>query len=175
MRGRLLKTCRLAPHPGFPPRAVEAVTVTIERDGADWSLAYRVTGGALRVLATDPPVRTDGLWRTTCFELFVRPEGGEGYQEFNFSPSTAWAAYAFTGYRTGLTDLPLDQPVIVPLHDGIDVVLTLPNQSGRLATTAVIEEEDGTKSYWALAHPPGKPDFHHPDCFALELSAAGEP
>ena len=27
-------------------------------------------------------------------------------------------------------------------------------------------------SYWALAHPPGKPDFHHPDCFALELPAA---
>jgi hypothetical protein len=23
-----------------------------------------------------------------------------------------------------------------------------------------------------LAHPPGKPDFHHSDCFALELPAA---
>jgi hypothetical protein len=39
------------------------------------------------------------------------------------------------------------------------------------AITAVIEEADGTKSYWALNHPPGKPDFHHPDCFALELPA----
>ena len=38
---------------------------------------------------------------------------------------------------------------------------------------AVIEEKDGTKSYWALAHPPGdKPDFHDPACFALELPAA---
>ena len=24
-----------------------------------------------------------------------------------------------------------------------------------------------------LAHPPGKPDFHHPDCFALTLEARG--
>src|SRR3546814_9971873 len=41
----------------------------------------------------------------------------------------------------------------------------------RVALSAVIEETDGTKSYWALRHPPGKPDFHHPDCFALALGA----
>ena len=33
--------------------------------------------------------------------------------------------------------------------------------------SAILEEEDGTISYWALAHAPGRPDFHHPDCFAL--------
>lgn len=38
--------------------------------------------------------------------------------------------------------------------------------------SAVIEEADGMRSYWALAHPPGDPDFHHPDCFRLELPAA---
>jgi hypothetical protein len=33
-----------------------------------------------------------------------------------------------------------------------------------------LEEQDGTKSYWALAHPPGdKPDFHDPACFAAHL------
>jgi hypothetical protein len=42
-----------------------------------------------------------------------------------------------------------------------------------LGLSAVIEEKDGTKSYWALAHPPGdKPDFHHLDCFAVELPPA---
>lgn len=39
----------------------------------------------------------------------------------------------------------------------------------QIGLSAVIEEMDGTKSYWALAHPAGKPDFHHPDCFTLEL------
>ena len=42
----------------------------------------------------------------------------------------------------------------------------------RLGLAAVVEENDGRISYWALAHPPGKPDFHHPDCFRLELPAA---
>ena len=36
---------------------------------------------------------------------------------------------------------------------------------------AVIEENDGRLSYWALRHAPGKPDFHHPEAFALELPA----
>lgn len=38
-----------------------------------------------------------------------------------------------------------------------------------LAITAVIEESDGTKSYWALAHPAGKPDFHAAESFALSV------
>jgi hypothetical protein len=41
--------------------------------------------------------------------------------------------------------------------------------------SAVIEETNGRKSYWALCHPPGKPDFHHPDCFALELPPPSAP
>jgi hypothetical protein len=48
-------------------------------------------------------------------------------------------------------------PIDVPWHLGL---------------SAVIEERNGRISYWALRHPPGKPDFHHPDCFALELPAA---
>ena len=45
-------------------------------------------------------------------------------------------------------------------------------RSWRLGLSAVIEDTNGHKSYWALAHPPGKPDFHHADCFAYELSPA---
>jgi hypothetical protein len=40
----------------------------------------------------------------------------------------------------------------------------------RIGLSAVIEERNGAKSFWALAHPPGDPDFHHDDCFALELA-----
>ena len=39
-----------------------------------------------------------------------------------------------------------------------------------LGLSAVLEEKDGTKSYWALAHPdPEKPDFHDPGCFVAHL------
>jgi hypothetical protein len=39
----------------------------------------------------------------------------------------------------------------------------------QMSLTAVIEETNGRKSYWALAHAAGKPDFHHKDGFILEL------
>ena len=39
----------------------------------------------------------------------------------------------------------------------------------RLALSAVVEADDGTLSYWALRHPPGRPDFHHADGFVLRL------
>jgi hypothetical protein len=38
--------------------------------------------------------------------------------------------------------------------------------------SAVVKETSGRQSYWALAHPSGKPDFHHSDCFALEVPQA---
>ena len=41
--------------------------------------------------------------------------------------------------------------------------------TGPIGLCAVIERWDGAISYWALAHPSDKPDFHHPESFALEL------
>jgi hypothetical protein len=49
------------------------------------------------------------------------------------------------------------------------------NAAWRLGLSAVIEEVGGDISHWALAHPPGKADFHHSDCFTLELPAAWRP
>jgi hypothetical protein len=58
----------------------------------------------------------------------------------------------------------------------LDRLSALPRDaSWRLALSAVIEETNGNKSYWALAHPSGKPDFHHKDGFAYELTPAVHP
>jgi len=45
----------------------------------------------------------------------------------------------------------------------------LTQSAARVGLSAVIEESDGTKSYWALAHGSDKPDFHDPDCFVARL------
>jgi hypothetical protein len=145
----------------------------------EWS----VTPSAQLVLPPEQaPVRTDGLWRTTCFEAFLRPAEREAYLEFNFSPSFAWAAYGFERYREGNYPLPQRVDPEIWLSPGDAYThLTAEFEVGQSLSgatlvnlSAVIEERDGTKSYWALAHPPeGPPDFHHPACFVLELPPPG--
>lgn len=121
------------------------------------------------------PERADDLWKTTCFELFVRPSGSDGYFELNFSPSFQWAAYEFTGYRQGRRAMEiLDPGIWLSQPEGwfflaVEGLPDFPAAALKIGLSAVIEEKDGTKSYWALMHPPGEPDFHHPDCFLLDL------
>lgn len=176
----------LVPHPDMPPNSISAVDVDLLIDpGDDILLRYLVTGPDLLLPEWKSPARADGLWQTTCFELFLGFPDSDGYFEFNFSPSTEWAAYEFEAYRTGGRPMTLSlEPHVernpepeegegdtYPIEVQFDLS-DLPNVSLLMGLTAVIEEKDGTKSYWALAHPPGAPDFHHKDCFALELPAA---
>jgi len=167
----------LLPHPDHPPAAVRGVTVALRMtDGGDVLLTYTIDG-AERVVMPErtSPARCDGLWKTTCFELFLMFDDEEHYVEFNFSPSGAWAAYAFDGYRDGMAELPRDiVPHVERMRDGVTVDCDLgglPHGELLLSLTAVIEEEGGRRSFWALAHPPGTPDFHHRDCFAARLPA----
>ncbi|MES1201612.1 MAG: DOMON-like domain-containing protein [Pseudomonadota bacterium] len=166
----------LIPHPDTPSTAVTGIEVEVECVGDGFTLSYWVVGDMEAVRWPDPaaPARTDGLWQHTCLELFIQHPGGPGYDEFNFSPSSQWAAYRFTGYRAGMHNLELAAPnIALDLSDDtflITVELVTPSPVGaRAAISAVIEETSGAKSYWAVAHAPGKPDFHHADSFALEL------
>ncbi len=121
---------------------------------------------------------TDGLWQGTCFEAFLTEEGQPDYTEFNYAPDGRWACYQFDDYRSLLRPDELAPWEMVAERSDTHYALRVepgifPDTGSKLALSAVIEELDGTKSYWALAHPPGKPDFHHPDCFALTLAAPG--
>ena len=139
-------------------------------------LRFVVLGG-IGDLALPPPApsaRADRLWEHSCFEAFLGDEQGEGYAELNVSPSGEWAGYRFSGYRADRREAALPPPRVevdrLPERLELRVALRLkPGGRRRLGLSAVIEQKDGRKSYWALAHPPGAPDFHHPACFALEL------
>ena len=171
-------THRLIAHPASPPRGIDAVDVRMfETDAGELMLRYLVNG---REALAVPPFagmgRADELWKTTCFELFVRDADGAGYREFNFSPSQRWAAYRFNGYRAGMRDLDMGhEPAIRPEEGDQLFVLTVSLDAAILdgadavGLTAVIEEHCGRKSYWALAHGRDEPDFHDPACFALPL------
>src|SRR3954469_573735 len=172
----------LSAHPDAPPDAVRFVTVQIVRDRGGLQLRYVVEGDPARLVLppAQEPCRSDGLWQTTCFELFLRDEG-ESYREFNFSPSGRWAAYRFRAYREGREPLGVDSPPVIgsstePFGLLLSVLVRVDVQpNARLGLSAIIEETGGRKFYWALAHPRGDPDFHHRDCFALDLPPAESP
>ena len=175
-----MQTHLLVPHPARPPIGVTAVEARWGVVGSWLQLRWRVEGAAGVLL---PPFtgrrRADDLWRTTCCELFVQPQGGAAYTEFNFSPSESWAAYAFADWREGMAPHQVSHdPVITPRPGRnlliVDVALPLadlPPLPAALSVTMVIAEEGGALSYWAMAHgDPAAPNFHHPACFAASLA-----
>lgn len=174
-------------HPGTPCRYVRAVSASVQRmpDGA-LALAFALEGllDRLRIPPPGIPRRGERLWEHTCFEVFIGQKDALPYHEFNVAPSGEWAVYAFDRYREGMAHEPDQAPTITVRRatDRIELAATLrldglPGRLAsaplRLALAAVIEDEAGERSYWALRHPPGKPDFHHPAAFALELAPAG--
>ncbi|HXV47604.1 MAG TPA: DOMON-like domain-containing protein [Candidatus Binatia bacterium] len=175
----------LACSKNMPNPIVREIEVTLA-----WSEAhalvvtYRLSADTRQLCIPDSAGsrRVNGLWQHTCFEVFVRVKDSPAYYEFNFSPSGEWAAYGFRAYRDGG---PLDDAVGAPdisvqtfpdqlkLAAAIRLAQFLSVQPGmllRLGLSAVVEASDGTLSYWALNHPAAKPDFHHPDSFALVLA-----
>jgi hypothetical protein len=174
---------KLAPHWQSAVHTVDAFTAEWERDGSNLWLRYMLDIPLDNLVLPDPAngERADDLWQTTCFEMFVRLPGEASYAEYNFSPSSKWAAYAFSGYRDLLDNIHVPVAPEIYLDAGetwinVEVPLVLPERWANapldVGLSAVIEEVGGTKSFWALAHPPeGPPDFHHPDCFALHLPA----
>jgi hypothetical protein len=174
----LRRTLRLHPDSRCDAATGVEVDVALPRPGS-LVLSYVVSGkiGELRMPPMVASGRSDELWRHTCFEAFVRPATGPEYYEFNFSPSTQWAAYRFENYRSGMrVATEIAAPRIEVRSDEatytLQAALELDGLSSslHLGLSAVLEEANGRKSYWALTHPPGKADFHHADCFALELS-----
>src|SRR5690349_21556939 len=161
------------------------VEVEISRpNAASLVLVYILTGkmSDIQVPPLVPAGRGDALWRHTCFEAFVGTSTGTEYYELNFAPSTQWAAYRFSSYRTDMSvaaDISgpsievQSEPDRLRLEASVelDQLSRLTRTSiWRLGLSALIEDRSGRMSYWALAHPPGKPDFHHVDAFAHEFS-----
>ena len=167
-------------HPQSPAEAIDRIEVLVDVAPDDTlTLAFVLESDLSRLCIPEPRTSgpAEGLWRHTCFEAFVMAGEGPGYREFNFSPSGEWTIHAFRGYREG--EKPDDDPgpeiKVRRTGDRLELDAAIrpdclpPGRSLRLGLSAVLEHADGVMSYWALRHPPGKPDFHHIDAFALQL------
>ena len=151
----------------------------------EFCLDYRLTGDCRPLVLPTPaaPVDADALWRHSCFELFLADPEAPAYREYNFSPSGQWAAYGFTAYRQRQAGFSPVAPLAARWRvtpGELALRLRLPRAAwplaaaspgvGRLGVSAVLEARSGRLSYWALAHPPGRPDFHQRTTFAQMLA-----
>jgi hypothetical protein len=174
----------LIPHPATPPSdSALKVWATVEHAAslaavATTNIWFGIGAPADRFVIpeVEEPERADDLWQTTCFEAFLRPLGEESYREWNFAPSGQWASYQFSNYREGRDPAQVDSGPYIRMEDNftwwaLGATIAVPADTNwELGLAVVLEERDGTKSYWALAHPTGdKPDFHDPGCFAARL------
>ncbi len=172
---------RLHCHATGKSASVQAIDASVQRLSAvALQLSYRVQGDmhALRVPVAHTAARRDGLWQHTCAELFMAAPDREAYFEFNFAPSTEWAAYEFSAYRQqGVRMVEFESPTIVcrqwPQELLLQVDMTVPalaqSERWQLGLSMVIEDAQGQVSYWALAHADERPDFHRRDSFVLDI------
>ncbi|HET6535622.1 MAG TPA: DOMON-like domain-containing protein [Sphingomicrobium sp.] len=173
----------LVPHPTTPPADPPfKVWATVDHSASLGAMAttniwFGVGAPADRfaIAPLSEPWRADELWRATCFEAFVRRIGSDGYREWNFAPHGNWAAYDFAAYREDMANAEVGSPPYIRMEDNFTwwtvgaTIAVEADAQWELGLSAVLEEKDGTKSYWALAHPAEMPDFHAPGCFTARL------
>jgi hypothetical protein len=175
----------LTVHPSTPNEAVRSLGVQLRAEKPDILVFhYWLAADMSRVQVPPSGVGgpADALWKHTCFEAFVAAADAPGYHEFNFSPSHDWAVYRFTAYREGMSRVEIGEAPEISIRrsDGgleLESAVRLGHLAElrdarhlRVAMAAVIEDDTGGLSYWGLRHPTGKPDFHHPNGFALEVA-----
>ena len=175
----------LLAHPSTPNNAVRSLGVHLRAEEPGvlvFQYSLDADMSRVRVPSSGAGARVDTLWKHTCFEAFVAPADAPGYHEFNFSPSLDWAIYRFSAYREGMSAAEIGPGPEISVRQGADgLELQSSVRLGhladlrdarhlRIALAAVIEDEHGRLSYWGLRHPPGKPDFHHPNGFALQVA-----
>lgn len=173
-------------HPATPCPEVNSITVDVSKaNRSTLRFCYRLAAvlKQIRIPQCVTHSRRDELWRHSCFEAFIASANATQYLEFNFSPSTEWAAYDFDGYREGMRAAPITPSNLnvtssedtLVLSVEIDVAalgLAAAERELQLGLCAVIENVDGQISYWAINHSMPKPDFHHRDGFALLLASS---
>jgi hypothetical protein len=185
----------LSAHPDVPKNGVRGIAAGAQVLGPDVLRFDYVLEADPLLIRVPPPVpdagRSDKLWAHTCFEAFIGIPESTGYLELNFSPSGQWAAYRFDSYRQGMVPALDAAPRLVLRRLTAALALQAEVQLGRslmvagagsgafqrplrIALSTVVEDREGRLSYWAVRHPPGRPDFHHPEGFALALELPGQ-
>ncbi len=165
-----------------PPSAAPGVSGTLALDRNGLHVVFELHDPHATVKFSRPGStrsRRDELWRTTCFELFLKPEHSDLYWEINLAPHGDWNAYRLSGYRKDLhpeaevADIPIKAEhsgaALASLRATVPLPAALTAGAFQIGVSCVIEGQDGAIRYFALRHAGAKPDFHDPRSFTLRL------
>lgn len=162
----------LLAHPRSEGVAIERVRVLVSRLGGDLELQYVLEGAIERLEVPHGHLEPDRLWEHTCAELFVGGTEGTAYVEWNFSPTLQSARFAFSDYRER-SGHERGEVRVRMKKDANTLALTargaFVQEPTRIGLSAITRDADGAQSFWALAHPSERPDFHHRDGFVAAL------
>lgn len=121
-------------------------------------------------------IRRDGLWTSTCFEMFWGVSGTSKYWELNLSPWNEWNLYEFESYRSPQPPTPTSDYSLVKMEWAVNggsgqmsarlESSAVPAGNWEYNLCAVVPNAKGPQ-YFSLNHPEGKPDFHRRDCMKL--------
>lgn len=176
------QTFSLQPFPSSDASPNVKIAGNIARYENQFTIQYALLGDLKEIAfspVSDTPERKQELWQETCFEFFLGIQNSDSYWEFNLSPSGDWNVYRFDAYRQGMqeeatfTALPFSTQY---LSDGLALVVNIDldkivpaDRTLELAIAAVIKQQNGTMSHWALAHQGTEADFHRRDSFIISL------
>ncbi len=125
------------------------------------------------------PQRREGIWHSTCFEVFLSSTKGTAYTEWNFCPSSDWWVMDFSSYRNRIENSNIDErkpenlqwslvnPEQLTCHFGISLPQNISRDSLRIGLTSILENKAGIKTYWSLVHLHENPDFHASESFLI--------
>jgi hypothetical protein len=181
------KSFSLQPFAGSGSSSRYAISGAIGRRTTALAIHYALLGPLTELAIPAPaeggPARKDGLWKETCFDLFLAPDNLPGYWEFNLSPARHWNVYRFTDYRQGMEEetafaslpfsvLRFSNSLSIDLEVDLERIIE-PGRVLRVGVSAVIRHRSEELSYWALTHPGPRADFHRRESFIVELQGAG--
>ena len=171
----------LKPHPQNLTIAPNAkLNADLSVKGSKLTAKFEFTSGEALLVPPSTRARKNELWKSTCFELFLKPLNSPNYWEINFCPTGDWNVYFFESYRSGMRDeLKIKEVKLDQLEYSeskcvceFSVDLAPIELSGlvQVGATAVIEMKSGSKSYWGLAHAGEQPNFHLAESFVYTLN-----
>ena len=172
---------RLIPFHPLTTSEISSVQAGLVLRNGNLQIQFVVLGTIAELLLPQPEGTAqfrDGLWQTTCLEVFLQSKGERAYEEWNLSPNGNWAYYKFSDYRQLIAEVTRREPVNLPLFSAseqqLTLTATLPYQVDQgserdngfvYGLTAILQLRSGAKQYWAMRHEADHPDFHQAASF----------